>query len=281
VSPRVQRAILGCDSVHFRRLYSEKSMTIIFNPVTLTDIEPALQHHLSNLSSPVDAFLEEHVLSANQYQIMWREQNIGWASVHNESLLTQFALLPAYRHMGQRIFADARKLEQVQSAFVPTCDEFFLAHALDDYRQLEKQAYFFQHTTAHEPLPPTASLHMRAAQAADIPTIVQHSGDFFDNLERRVSAGEMFISERAGDCVGFGIIEPGRLCQGVVSCGMFVVEQARRQGVGTAIIAHLIKHCRDAGLRPVAGCWYYNHNSKKTLERAGMFTQTRLLKVSF
>ena len=27
--------------------------------------------------------------------------------------------------------------------FVPTCDEFFLAHALDDYRQLTKQAYFF------------------------------------------------------------------------------------------------------------------------------------------
>ena len=34
-------------------------------------------------------------------------------------------------------------MEQVQSAFVPTCDEFFLAHALDDYRQLAKQAYFF------------------------------------------------------------------------------------------------------------------------------------------
>ena len=28
----------------------------------------------------------------------------------------------------------------------------------------------------------------------------------------------------------------------------------------------------------IAGCWYYNHTSKKTLEKAGMLTQTRLLK---
>jgi Acetyltransferase (GNAT) domain len=30
-----------------------------------------------------------------------------------------------------------------------------------------------------------------------------------------------------------------------------------------------------------AGCWYYNHLSKRTLERAGMVTQTRLLKLDY
>ncbi len=39
--------------------------------------------------------------------------------------------------------------------------------------------------------------------------------------------------------------------------------------------------CRQKELHPIAGCWYYNHNSKKTLERAGMVTQTRLLKVDY
>ena len=83
------------------------------------------------------------------------------------------------------------------------------------------------------------------------------------------------------ELLGLGIIERGRLCDSVASCGMFVAESARRQGIGAAIIANLMGRCAEMALRPVAGCWYYNHNSKKTLEKAGMFTQTRLLKISF
>jgi hypothetical protein len=52
-------------------------------------------------------------------------------------------------------------------------------------------------------------------------------------------------------------------------------------GVGTATIALLIAECRRLGLRPVAGCWYYNLASKRTLERAGMFAPTRLLKIDY
>ena len=83
------------------------------------------------------------------------------------------------------------------------------------------------------------------------------------------------------DCVGFGIIDPGRLIPAVGSCGMFTVEAYRNQGIGPAIITHLMDRCAERGLRPVAGCWYYNHRSKKTLEKAGLFTQTRLLKISY
>ncbi len=30
-----------------------------------------------------------------------------------------------------------------------------------------------------------------------------------------------------------------------------------------------------------AGCWYYNHRSKQTLERAGLYSPTRLLRISY
>jgi hypothetical protein len=51
--------------------------------------------------------------------------------------------------------------------------------------------------------------------------------------------------------------------------------------VGTATIAMLMEECQRRSLRPVAGCWYYNHRSKQTLERAGMFSPTRLLKIDY
>lgn len=266
-------------------MHQPTDMDFQLTPIALAEIEPTLQQHISTFSSPIDSFLEDHILAAQSYQIRLGGQMIGWAAVYQQTLLTQFALLPAYKPWGQRVFAQARKLETVQAAFVPTCDEFFLAHALDDYRLLEKQAYFFQHSPQRQPDQASLPWQHRQANAEDRATIQQLSGDFFDKLEQRIDEGQIYITQAAlsttDEWVGFGIIEKGRLCHGVASCGMFVVETHRKQGIGAAIIAYLMSRCAELALRPVAGCWYYNHNSKKTLEKAGMWTQTRLLKISF
>ena len=74
-------------------------------------------------------------------------------------------------------------------------------------------------------------------------------------------------------------MEKSALLNGVASIGMFVIENVRLKGAGTATIRLLIDECKKQNVRPIAGCWYYNHLSKKTLERVGMFTQTRLLKI--
>jgi RimJ/RimL family protein N-acetyltransferase len=89
------------------------------------------------------------------------------------------------------------------------------------------------------------------------------------------------VTLRDHDPVGFGILESSSLYDDVASIGMHSIEGFRRQGVGTATIRLLIDECRRRGLRPVAGCWYYNHASKKTLERAGLFSPTRLLKIDY
>ena len=94
-------------------------------------------------------------------------------------------------------------------------------------------------------------------------------------------AGELFLTLRRDESVGFGLLERSALYEDVTSVGMYTIERCRRSGVGTATIALLIAECRRRGLRPVAGCWYYNHASKRTLERAGMYSSTRLLKVEY
>jgi GNAT superfamily N-acetyltransferase len=72
-----------------------------------------------------------------------------------------------------------------------------------------------------------------------------------------------------------------RFLRDVASIGMYTIEPFRGTGVGTATIRLLIVECRRRGLRAAAGCWYYNHLSKRTLECAGMVTQTRLLKIEY
>jgi RimJ/RimL family protein N-acetyltransferase len=252
-----------------------------FRRVNLSDIRPTLEQHARSLPSPIDSFLEDHILASNHYQILLDNTIIGWASIHEESLMTQFGLFSPHKQHGQQAFQRARKLEHVQAAFIPTCDEFFLAHALDDYRQLEKQAYFFQHDPQARRYQAPFPLVHRQAETPDIPTIRSLSGEFFDKIEQRVQDGQLYLTHRDGECVGFGIIDKSVLRPGVASIGMFTVEPFRGLGIGPAILTGLIDICTQQGLHPIAGCWYYNHRSKKTLEKAGLFSQTRLLKILY
>src|SRR5918994_6476667 len=121
----------------------EERVDTQFAPVAFAEIQEATRQHLRALPSAIDSYLEDHILASNHYQIVVEGETAGFASIHEERLITQFALAEHYRWCGQTLFGELRRMEQVRSAFVPTCDEFFLAHALDDYQQLAKQAYFF------------------------------------------------------------------------------------------------------------------------------------------
>lgn len=254
-------------------------MEVRLAPVEFAGIHDDVRQHLTSLPATIDSFLEDHILASNHYRIVVAGEMAGFASIHGGSLITQFALTEPYRHQGQAVFAQLRRMEQVQSAFVPTCDEFYLAHALDDYRQLAKQAYFF---TAAGDAPAPANLYsLRPAEPEDDDFIRHETGDFFQDDGQHTSQDDLFVTLRKGEPVGFGLIVRSSLYQDVASIGMFTIERFRHRGVGTATISLLIEECRRRGLRPVAGCWYYNHLSKRTLKRAGMYSPTRLLKVDY
>lgn len=255
-------------------------MSIQFVPIALSDIRGVIQQHLTALPSAVDSFLEDHIAESVHYQIRVLGETAGYTSIHKGKLIMQFALKPSYRHHGQSVYSQVKKLDEVQSAYVPTCDEFFLSHALDDYHQLAKQAYFF---AARLPMldEEPSRFALRPAEKGDIETIREASGDFFGSIENYISKQELFLTLADDACVGFGVMAKSELAGNVASIGMYIIERFRKQGAGTATLRLLKAECQQKNLRPIAGCWYYNHLSKKTLERAGMFTQTRLLKIDY
>jgi GNAT superfamily N-acetyltransferase len=250
-------------------------------PVEFTDIAGEVRTHLAGLPSPIDSYLEDHILGSSHYRLLVAGQPAGFASIYHQRLITQFALSTPYQTLGQAAFAQVRRMEEAQSAYVPTCDEFYLSHALDDYRQLAKQAYFFQAANAGSPDVVADGYEIRPAASEDLACLREETGDFFDPLEDRVASHEVFMTIRRDRVVGFGVLVPSTLYQTVASIGMFTIPAFRGGGVGTATISLLMGECRRRGLRPVAGCWYFNHGSKRTLERAGMVSRSRLLKIDF
>jgi GNAT superfamily N-acetyltransferase len=260
---------------------NSKAMQVSFARAEFSDVDGEISRHLQSLPGPIDSFLEDHVRDSNHYVIRAFGDRAGFASIHSGGLITQFSLDPAYRHLGQVAFQALRRLENVGAALVPTCDEFYLSHAIDDYRQLFKQAYFFEEAPGRTVDAATRQYVLSVATVADEDAIREHSGELFGDLGKRIERGELFVTDRAGVRVGFGVMAQSQFQRNVASIGMFTLGPFRGAGVGSATIALLIQECSRRGIRAVAGCWYYNHPSKRTLERAGMITRTRLLKVEY
>lgn len=251
---------------------------ITFEEVHFDDIREVTRSHLESLPGRIDSFLEGHILGSMHFRMRVDGSEAGFTSIHSGGLLTQFVVHPSYRLHGQRLFAEARRCGGVTSAFVPTCDEYYLALALDDYRELAKQAYFFALDSL---ISIPERFRVRVAHSGDAALILGESGAFFDPIDQSIAAGNLFVTELDGESVGFGVIEPSTVYDRVASIGMFTIEQYRGIGVGTATIAGLIRESQSRGDEPIAGCWYYNHLSKRTLERAGMYARSRLLKFGY
>lgn len=259
-------------------------MAIRLLPALFADVLTEVAAHVAALPGPIDSYHEEHLREAAWYQIEREGERIGLGAIHTAGTITHFSLDPVHRQHSQEAFAALRRAEQVTGALVSTADGSFLANAIDQHRSVACQAYGFA-LAPDRVRPEVAGFTMRVAMNADREAIVADSGDFFasylDALDGTGNAVEIYVISRGAETVAYGISERSGLYTATASIGMFVRVEARNQGAGTATIGLLIDEMLRRGLRPVAGCWYYNHASKRTLERAGLHAATRLLRIGY
>jgi GNAT superfamily N-acetyltransferase len=256
-------------------------MTLTIEPVALAEIEKDIRCHLAALPGWIDVYLEAHIVGSIHFRLHVAGEPAGFASVHDGALLTQFVVDEPHRRSGQALFREMRERAGVREALVPTNDEYFVAHALDDYRRLVMQAYFFRELPGIDPLGEAHEWSLALATPEDSVFIREESGGFFDDLERRIAEGQIFLAIDRDERAGIGIMEVSRFYDAVASIGMFVPEARRRQGAGTATIALLRRECHRRGFRAIAGCAFTNHASRLTLQRASMYSPTRLLRFEF
>jgi GNAT superfamily N-acetyltransferase len=253
-------------------------MNYHFNPCNQEDCKEFIQEYVSLLQSPFDSFLEEHIVSSRFYLIKDNSETVGYYAMFNNELLTQFFLKASMHSKSQEVLKQVLASHPVSSIFVPTSDEFMLSTVLDQEFKMTKQAYFFQDSQV--PVPEDKLFQngqIRKAEQSDAQRIIDVSQDFFDRLNERIEAGEIFVFLNEEQLLGVGIIKISQLQRGYASVGMFVNEAFRKQGIGRTIIHRLKEWCYQNQLTPICGCWYYNTNSKLTLESAGMVSKTRLL----
>lgn len=92
---------------------------------------------------------------------------------------------------------------------------------------------------------------------------------------------KIYIVEIDNTLVGFGVVQYGRVLEDTASIGMYVCEEYRCQGIAANILQSLKHIVWKNNCRAFSGCCYYNHNSKKSMESAGAYSKTRLIRFYF
>ena len=259
---------------------------IMFTPTTMEESNDLYRAYLATLSGVYDNFLEDHILGSAFHLIRKDDRTIGFLAIHADSLLTLFFIERSELRLAQPAFDAALSEFGFQSAFVPTCDELFLALAMDRHVRIEKQAYFFIDGGRAVRAPEYDRTCLHLVPRDQWPDVNGRTENFFDEVfEPKVRDGhipyEIYELRSAEGILGYGLREGTRIFTGYDAIGMYVMPEHREKGVGRSIILHLKDICAEAGQGALPGCWYYNHNSKRTLESAGFVTKTRLLKVFF
>lgn len=237
--------------------------------------------YIESLSSRYDDYLEHHILNSKVYSIYVNNEHSGYFGIFDCSMLTQFYMPKwAFRH-AQAVFEEVIQSYGIKNAFVPTCDETFLSLCMDKHTKVNLQAYFFEESNV--PVRPAEYPREMLKQATmdELQEILEVTGDFLDTPKKSLEAGELYILRDQDEFLGLGIIVKNDIMKNCKGTGMFVNEKHRGKGVGRSIILHLKEMCHEEGVIPLPGCWYYNHNSKRTLESCGYISKTRLLRIDF
>jgi len=221
----------------------------------------------------MDSFVEDNFEACAFHAIIKDSKQIGFFALQKETLWFFYVQKEYVKH-SQAIFAKVIASQGIENVYFQTSDPLLVSLVMDWEFEKRKSAYFFS-DHSHGPRPELAIADVTFSQASpqDFDHIQQETNNFFspDDLKK----GTIFMLRSGEDLLGCGIGVPGRHFSDCVSIGMVTCKPHRRKGVGKFILWSLKEWCYEQGLKPIAGCWYYNTLSKKSLESVGLMSHAR------
>ncbi len=246
-----------------------------FIPSNLKEVKDHLTLYFKELAGGCDDFFEENVLGGKFYKIMDGTQWIGSMTVTKEGKLSSLYVIDSRRPDYQKIFDEALLVDHIQGIFTVTSDTKMMNQIIRRNLPLVKQAYNFSYKGPKQ----VTTIAFRQAQLKDLPLMEPAFGDFFEDYEKKINHGDLYLGYENDTLVSLGNMTTHALHQDTASIGMIVKEDQRQKGYGTETIKSLINICLEKGYHVHAGCWYYNHGSRKTLLASGMHTSCLIVRV--
>lgn len=244
--------------------------------IKASDLEQSkneIMAHLNSLAYPIESYLEQILFDSTISSLLCDGQCIGYTALSEETMAFFYVQTAHFKH-APALFELVVNQNNIKRVRFVTQDALMMALLIPWDYEVEREGWVF---TDVKVMMPALTHSFRTAGRDDAWRIKDTVGDFFDEpgngfetLEQRIDAETIFLMEDGTQLLGCGVVEVSRLYDACVSIGMFVSREHRHKGVARDILIRLKAWSYERGLTPVAGCWYYNTISRKSLESAGL-----------
>lgn len=230
---------------------------------------------------------EENVWMCQPYKIVIHSTNAGYVCIDSEKTLWEFYLADHALLYSQEVFKYLIDMNYIVAAECKSYDQLLLSLCFDHQKRASCNAYLFRDDTDVKHLSDGYEhIKMRLATMDDCKELeainrFAENVDFFFNLEEEIQKQEVYMFHLNDEFIGAGTCKRITQCQNYYDIGMIVPENHRRKGFGTYIIMKLKEYCYHSNKIPVCDCYYFNHSSKKTLEKAGFISKHRMVRFEF
>lgn len=257
-------------------------MIEIIQVEALAEIKEQRECYMNELPYSQELHAEENVWQCQYYKINMNSEWVGYCCINSEKTLWEFYLVKSALIHSQEVFKFLIDMDYVATAECKSFDHLLMSLCLDFHKKASSSAYLFrEYADMKDSLSTIGNISYRLAVKEDYNSISAISGDFFHDLEKEILKEEVFAFYSNNELLGAGTCKRILDHMNNYDIGMVVAKEHRNKGIGTFIIVKLKEYCYNNNLNPVCGCWYFNHASKKTLERAGFITKHRIIRYEF
>ena len=229
--------------------------------------------YCQTLATPMDSFVEDYMLAARFLSIKQGNDTIGFYGLGEKDLVVFYLANPWTRY-GPMLFERAIIEHELKQVYFQTSDCYLVSLLTDWEFEKKKGAYFFQdYCDVPEPSLDYSDISFNRAGTEDMAAIQEKTGGFFSPED--INTGEIYALRSGEELLGCGIVVRGRFFTDCASIGMVTCKEHRRRGVGRYILWSLKQWCYARQLQPIAGCWYYNTLSRRSLESVGLSPRSR------
>ncbi|MDF2544167.1 MAG: GCN5-related N-acetyltransferase [Herbinix sp.] len=262
-------------------------MIDIISVKSLEDIQGLRNTYKNELPYAQDLNMEENIWISNYFCIKYSTITVGYVCIDANKTLWEFYLEKSAMKFSQEIFQFLIEMNYITAAESKTYDHLLMSLCLDFHKEAEGSAYLFRDSMDVIPyMKEYENITMRLASQEDFTPLsninkIAEDVEFFHDLREDIENKEVFVFLSNNQLLGAGTSKLIWKNNNHRDIGMVVAEEHRCKGVGTYIIIKLKEYCYANNYIPVAGCWYYNYSSKKTLEKAGFISKHRVIRYQF
>lgn len=247
-------------------------------------IEQLRIRYINHLLLAQEYYLEILINASSFYEIHVDSRLAGYFVLSSNNILLEYSVLPEWVNRMDEFFGYILKEFKIKKALCKTFDTELLFCCLAFQKKSSTAGYLFREYAEKSSNISPQDLTVRRATLEDEAQIIAVNEEVFDHPEevgQYIRAQQIFLFEKDGSLVGFGIFSPVFQGRNDYDIGMLITPAYRNQGYGTFIIHYLVNFCRQNGWNANAGCAAENIASRKCLEKAGFVTRHRLLKFLF